>query len=231
MKPVAEDKPAIQPGTETIVMVRHGEKPMPEARGQLSCQGLNRALSLPTVLARFGKPAAIFAADPASETTEGNPLPWATKYSYVRPLATIEPYAIAWGMPVNAQIAAGDIRDLQRELLKPELSHALVVVAWEHLEARKFAEQMLTAFGLSQIVPSWENSDYETIYVFRITDGKSNRKLTFSVEHEDLGSLPTACFTVPPANKPAETKPAIAPVGAAAPQSPAQKPDAPPAQQ
>jgi hypothetical protein len=197
---------------ETIVVVRHGEKPKPEARGQLSCQGLNRALSLPTVLARYGRPAAIFAANPAAETSEGNPLPWATRYSYVRPLTTIEPYAIAWGMPVNAQIAATDIAGLQREVLKSEFSTSLVVVAWEHLEARRFAEAMLTAFGQSGIVPSWPDSDYETIYVFRIeAGGKSGRKLTFTVEHENLGDLPTACFTVPPPSKPTETKPVLEP--------------------
>ena len=101
--------------TETIVMVRHAEKPTPEALGQLNCRGLNRALALPSILAHFGKPAAIFAANPAIQTSEGNPLPWATKYSYVRPLATIEPYAISLGMPVNAQIAAADTKGLQKD--------------------------------------------------------------------------------------------------------------------
>jgi hypothetical protein len=42
--------------TETIVFFRHAEKPEKEF-GQLSCQGLNRALALPQVLiSKFGKP-------------------------------------------------------------------------------------------------------------------------------------------------------------------------------
>ena len=53
------------PVTETIVLVRHGEKPA-EGLGQLNCQGLNRALALPFVIERlFGRPDAVFAPDPA----------------------------------------------------------------------------------------------------------------------------------------------------------------------
>ena len=41
---------------ETIVCIRHGEKP-PGGLGQLTCQGLNRALALPKVLlGKFGTP-------------------------------------------------------------------------------------------------------------------------------------------------------------------------------
>ena len=53
------------PVTETIVLVRHGEKPA-DGLGQLNCQGLNRALALPAVIGKlFGRPDAVFAPDPA----------------------------------------------------------------------------------------------------------------------------------------------------------------------
>src|ERR1039458_9660443 len=43
-------------GTETIVFLRHGEKP-PHGLGQLTPQGLNRAIALSTLLpAKYGKP-------------------------------------------------------------------------------------------------------------------------------------------------------------------------------
>ena len=217
--------PAQTLGTETIVMIRHGEKPPAKARGQLDCQGLNRALALPSILARYGKPAAIFAANPSKETSEGNPLPFVTKYSYVRPLATIEPYAISLGMPVNAEIAATDIKGLQRELLKPEFANSLVVVAWEHIEARRFAEDMLKSFGQKDIVPRWLNSDYETIYIFRITTGPDKKRtLNFSVEHEDLGKTLSDRCPVINAPKPKETPPAVLPPGQTAPPSPDQTP-------
>jgi hypothetical protein len=88
--------------TETIVLLRHGEKP-PGGLGQLNCRGLNRALALPTVIAKqFGKPDAIFAPDPAETKLDaGQP------YDYVRPLATIEPTAIAFGLPVDTSIGVG----------------------------------------------------------------------------------------------------------------------------
>jgi hypothetical protein len=223
---LAAAAPSLHAQTETIVMVRHGEKPSAEARGQLNCQGLNRALALPSILARFGKPSAIFAANPAVETSEGNPLPWSTKYSYVRPLATIEPYAISLGMPVNAEIGATDIHGLQHELLKPEFANAVVVVAWEHLEARRFAESMLKSFGQSDIVPRWLDSDYETIYIFRITGPASKRQLNFSVEHEDLKDhlSPTCPVINLPKTAAPETAPAVVPPGQTAPPpSPATK--------
>src|SRR5271163_3917319 len=95
---------AVPSTTETIVLVRHGEKPA-LGLGQLDCQGLNRALALPAVIARdFGKPVAIFAPDPA-EKKDDLGLP----YDYVRPLATIEPTAIAFGMPIDADIGVSDI--------------------------------------------------------------------------------------------------------------------------
>src|ERR1700736_643011 len=67
---------------ETIVLVRHGEKP-DKGLGQLNCQGLNRALALPPVIAKnFGRPSVIFAPDPSDrKVDDGEP------YDYVRPLA------------------------------------------------------------------------------------------------------------------------------------------------
>src|ERR1035441_5817659 len=67
---------------ETIVCIRHGEKPR-GSLGQLSCRGLNRALALPKVLfAKYGSPQFVFACNP-TQKVKG--------YFYVRPLATIEP--------------------------------------------------------------------------------------------------------------------------------------------
>jgi hypothetical protein len=205
--------PAPTGPTETIVLVRHAEKPTPNAYGQLDCQGLNRALALPAVLARFGRPAAIYASDPAVQTTEGNHLPSAPRYSYVRPLATIEPYAIALEMPVNTQIAASDIRGLEDEVLKPEYAGSLVVIAWEHLQARRFAEEMLKTFGDDDLVPEWLNTDYETIYIFRISNATGGKRtLTFTVEHENLNGLPKTCpFIIPPTPPTPEKPPATQP--------------------
>ena len=79
---------------ETILLVRHGEKP-DKGLGQLDCQGLNRALALPPIIAKtFGRPSAIFAPDPSQQMEDDG-----VSYDYVRPLATIEPTAIFLGCP------------------------------------------------------------------------------------------------------------------------------------
>ena len=103
-----------EPTEERIVFVRHGEKP-PGGLGQLNCRGLNRALALPAfIAAHFGRPDAIFAPNPAKQKKDdGKP------YDYVRPLITIEPSAIAFGLPVDAEIGFADVERLQAALVAP----------------------------------------------------------------------------------------------------------------
>jgi hypothetical protein len=64
-------------------------------------------------------------------------------------------------------------------------------VAWEHVKARDFANQMMAAYGVSAMVaPEWLNSDYETIYVFHITrTGKDGApQATLEIQQEGLES-------------------------------------------
>jgi len=185
---------ASQPNGETIVLIRHGEKP-PAGLGQLTCKGLNRALALPSVLiGRYGKPAFIYAPNPAVQLHDGSSGP--TMYSYVRPLATIEPTAIRLGLPVNTQIGFDQIAALQRDLLQPAYAHSTVFVAWEHLYLQEFAQQMLQSYGGNPAqVPDWPNSDYETIYVFHVTrDNGATPRATLEIQKENLeGKLTDSC--------------------------------------
>jgi hypothetical protein len=185
---VAEDQGAT---TETIVIVRHGEKPS-NGLGQLKCQGLNRALALPGVLSsKFGKPDFIFAANPSVQIHDGNsPL-----FSYVRPLATIEPTAIALGMPVNTQIGFDQISMLQTELTKPQYAHALIFLAWEHGYQYEFAKNLLKDYGGEpSLVPSWEDDDYDMIYVIRLHHSGAKITASITVDHEGLnGKLGSSC--------------------------------------
>jgi hypothetical protein len=149
---------------------------------------LNRSLALaPLLIARYGKPDAIFAPNPAVRIQENNTGP---SYSYVRPLATIEPTAIRLGMPVNTQIAFDQIGELQQALLQPSFAHSLIFVAWEHDHLYRFAQQMLQAHGEGAWqVPPWWGWDYGTIYVFHITRPENGGKphVTLSIQQENLG--------------------------------------------
>jgi hypothetical protein len=174
---------------ERIVFVRHGEKP-PQGLGQLDCKGLNRALALPAVFAKaFGKPNAIFAPDPAKQTTDFGVL-----YDYVRPLATIEPTAIALGMPINTQFGLDDTTDLIKDLEKEAYHDALIIVAWEHKVIVDVTRQILSANGGEpDDVPKWNRDDFDSIYVVTIDWSGPRPKATFQHKAEGLDGQPDVC--------------------------------------
>ena len=169
---------------ETIVMVRHAEKPN-EGLGQLTCQGLNRALNLPSLLIdKFGNPDAIYAPNPSILKNDKG-----TDYYYIRPLATIEPTAIRLGMPVNVKYAFADDKEMTQELLNSKYQNATVFVAWEHHLAAKIAENILTKLNGSSEHLKWDDEDFDSIYVVRIKDGKA----TLNIEKEGLNNQSKEC--------------------------------------
>jgi len=183
---------------ETIVCIRHGEKPK-AGLGNLDAEGLNRALALPDVLlSRYGKPACIFAPDPgADKVTEGAMTMDGTAKGdvcYVRPLLTIGPTAIRCGLPINTDFGFKHIADLERELEGPGYRGSLVFVAWEHREAEQFMRDEIREHGGNpDSVPSWAHDDYDSIYVARISrdagNGKGDASVAFQVEHENLNGM------------------------------------------
>jgi hypothetical protein len=174
---------AVAPTVETIVCIRHGEKPS-DGLGQLTCRGLNRSLALPEVLLKkYGRPQFIFAPNPAQKVDAG-------KYFYVRPLATIEPTAIRCGLPVNTQFGYGEIKGLEEELQKPQYQTATIFVAWEHGLLDEFAKNMVKDNGGDvKQVPDWPGKEFDMIFVFKITADGGQRKISFSVDHEGLNGL------------------------------------------
>jgi hypothetical protein len=183
--------PAVAQATsnETIIFVRHGEKP-DAGLGQLNCQGLNRALALPAVLeAKFGKPKAIFAPNPSKQKDDaGKP------YDYVRPLATIEPSAVRFGLPVNADFGFLEIDKLKGELEQPAYHGATVVVAWEHKLIDVLVKEMMTAHGGDEdSVPKWHGKDFDSIYVVKLTWSGPTATIAFAHETEGLDGQPMTC--------------------------------------
>jgi hypothetical protein len=175
---------------ETIVFLRHGEKPDTEI-GQLNCQGLNRALALPRVLtSKFGRPDFIFA--PA--TTRMPKFGGGEGFNYLRPLATIEPTAIQLGMPVDTDFGYSDIDGLQSELTQQKYQNALIFVAWEHYELAKLVKQLVSEFrGDPSQVPDWKGKDFDSLYVVRIIGRDATRSISFTQDHEGLSNLSTDC--------------------------------------
>jgi hypothetical protein len=190
--------PLLIPHTETIVIFRHGEKPA-NGLGQLTPQGLNRALALCEVLPRkFGKPQYLFAPDPAEKVKDkGGP------FNYVRPLATIEPLAISLGMPVQTPCGFLEIGQLEEALNRTDYENATIFVSWEHIYAYKLASDLLNSFhaDMSSFPKKWESPDYDSLYVIRIRRRLGHApEAKFTLDHEDLNGQST-------------TMPAAAPVG------------------
>lgn len=175
---------------ETIVILRHGEKPE-GGLGQLTCQGLNRALALPGVLlGRYGAPAAIFAANPGRQKEDRGIV-----YSYVRPLATIEPTAIRAGLPVDTRFGFDQIDLLQAALLSPGLQNATLFVAWEHHLAESLARNLVSGFGGDPAdVPKWQSEDFDSLYVITLEqDAQGGRHARFRREAQGLDGQASAC--------------------------------------
>lgn len=179
---------------ETIVCIRHGEKPR-DGLGQLTPRGLDRALALPKLLlGRYGKPQFIFACDPTKKVDETPPHVIEkgdeNKYYYLRPLASIEPTAIECGLPVNIKFGLADIKGLEKELQQPEYQNATVFVCWEHILLDDFARNMVAHHGGDPAkVPNWSNDDYDMIFVFKIASQNGQRRFSFTVDREGLDRL------------------------------------------
>jgi len=174
---------------ETLVFVRHGEKPA-AGFGQLSCKGLNRALALPAVIAaKFGKPDAIFAPDPGQQKDDsGHP------YYYVRPLATIEPTAIQFQMPVQTPYGFAQIDKLGSTLVDPAYRNKLVVIAWEHKLIEKLVREIVSAHGGNAAdVPKWHSGDFDSMYVVKLDWQDGSPRATFQHQQQGLDGRSADC--------------------------------------
>ncbi|WP_054900016.1 histidine phosphatase family protein [Pseudomonas sp. NBRC 111131] len=172
---VVESRAQPVDGTQTLVFLRHAEKPG-EGLGQLNCQGLNRALDLATLLPeRFGKADYVFAANPSRHVEEGR---GDQRYSYIRPLMTITPSAIRLGLPVNIDFGADDTDELAEELLSDKYRNATVYTAWSHGYLPELINAVADkALGDERVITEeWNADDFDTLYVLTLTwhDGKAS---------------------------------------------------------
>ena len=174
--------------SRTIVFFRHGEKP-DGGYGQLTCQGLQRALALPHVLnSRFGAPQFIFAPNPLPKVGDA-----AGSFSYVRPLATVEPTAIAAGLPVNAEYGFSDVSGIRQALLSSAHGSSTIFVAWEHLKLVEIVQSLMDTFQSGVTIPAWTYGDYDSLYIVRLTASGGVTTAQFDQEYEGLNGLPMTC--------------------------------------
>ena len=184
--------PAFADDVETIVFLRHGEKPANEI-GQLNVTGLNRALALPDVLlTRYQNPQFIFAPGTTDKITNRTTK---QEYDYLRPLITIEPTAIRAGLPVNTDFGFRHIQELEAELLKDPYKKAMIYVSWEHNLLDDLVKKLVADLGSQAVVPDWPREDFDSLFVVTIHTDGTKRTAEFRVDHE--GIKPTDVYPQP----------------------------------
>ena len=173
---------------QTIVFFRHGEKPA-SGLGQLTCQGLNRALALPDVLfPKFGRPQWAYAPNPAEKISDP-----AGSFFYVRPLVTIEPAVIRAGISVNTNYGYTNVAGLQSVLIRSSKANSTIYVAWEHAYLVRAVQNIMNAYGGGAGVPAWTSGDYDTLYVVRVNYTASGISASFELDSQGLNGMPTTC--------------------------------------
>lgn len=171
---------AISMGEQTIVFMRHGEKPNDKS-GVLTCQGLNRSLELPNTLAQFGKPDALFAAAP-KQNQLGNS---------IRSVQTILPTATKNLLPIHLEYHANDVIGIKNALLKKSYENSLIFVAWEHDNLVKIVKEIYkNKGGNPKDIPDWKKEDFDSLYILKLDSKKSP---VFIKSAQNLKNLSTAC--------------------------------------
>ena len=173
---------------QTIVFFRHAEKPS-AGLGQLTCQGLNRALALPAVLAsKFDTPDYLYAPDPNVKISDP-----AGSFYYVRPIATIEPTAIRAGRSINTKYGYTDVAGLQTLLITATKANTTIFVAWEHTYLVKAVQNIMKQYGGGATVPAWTTGDYDSLYVLHVNYTSSAITARFEHDFEGLNGQSTTC--------------------------------------
>lgn len=173
---------------QTIVFLRHGEKPA-GGYGQLTCQGFNRSLALPDVLlAKFGRPDFLYAPNPATKISDA-----AGSFYYDRPLATLEPLAIKLQKDIWSKYGYTDIASLQSTLITSSKDNKTIFVAWEHAYLQRVVQNIMNSYGGGAAVPAWISGDYDSLYVVRVNYSTGTPRATFERDTEGLNGLSTAC--------------------------------------
>jgi hypothetical protein len=173
---------------QTLVFLRHGEKPA-GGHGQITCQGFNRSVALPAVLAaKFGAPWGFYAPNPSVRMDDP-----AGSFYYVRPLATIEPTAIKAGLGVNTRYAYSDIAGLRGALITPTKADTTIVIAWEHAYLVKIVQDLMNRYGGGAAVPAWTFGDYDSLYVVHVSYAGGTVTARFERDRQGLDGQPTTC--------------------------------------
>lgn len=169
---------------ETLIFIRHAEKPS-DGLGQLSCQGMHRALKLPTmIIKRFGEPEYLIAPNPTVQKPDKG-----ISYNYLRPLATIEPLAIQTSKNIDLSCGYNDIDCIANLVLEKKYKNSVLLIAWEHHNIDKIIKQITETKKINFIIPEWKHDDFDSIYILKLDKNTAS----FKIEKQGLDNQPSSC--------------------------------------
>ena len=160
----------------TVVMIRHGEKN--DATGNLSCQGLNRALGLPAVLnAKFPRPSAIYVPSLSDGKETG----------HARMFQTVTPFAVQDSLAINSSFKLSKDSAVAQEVMTKS---GVILLVWEHTNIPSIAK----ALGIANPGP-WVNKDFDSIWIVTYSRDKSGKWIAaLKKDKEGLKPGPTCNF-------------------------------------
>jgi hypothetical protein len=167
---------------ETVYWIRHAEAHPTSwwEEGNYVGAGQWRALDLPNALRGKIKPDQVYSIDPAQVIPSKDSASGNSAWSYVRPSLTVEPYAIANGLPYNLA-ASFDMIDQNPPQLSTiasefffsggKFSNHTLLVAWEHDHIPPTINALLATYhSKAQLAPTWPDDDYDTIWTVKLDD-------------------------------------------------------------
>lgn len=154
-----------------VVIIRHGEKP---ADGDnLSCQGQNRAMQLPAVLAKkIGKPDYTYV--PALSLEKNT--------AHSRMFQTITPFAVKYNLIINSKYDEKNLDEVAKNVLKKS---GTILMVWEHSAIPDLA----SALGVKD-APKWKDADYDSMWILTYASGKAE----LAVDQERLSPQESCSF-------------------------------------
>jgi hypothetical protein len=120
-------------------------------------------------------------------------------YDYVRPLATVEPTAVLFGLPVDVSLDLYDTRGLVAAIEKRRARDhdVFILVAWEHKQIAPMVRALLSDRGADEAdikqVEDWDKEDFDSMYVVAIKQLTNGTGASFERRHEGLDGQSTTC--------------------------------------
>jgi hypothetical protein len=111
----------------------------------------------------------------------------------VRPLATVEPLAVRFGLSLNTRIAYSAPEQLHAALDVESFAHSTILIAWECKALVKTVRTFFTYGGNAALIPDWPRNDFDSIYVLHIRRTLGQASAEFSHMTQGLNGQPHTC--------------------------------------